>query len=109
MALVLAISRDKRRTAVLSKKRFDPRETSLGEKVRSRQSFTLAAVEALADRLAMAPREVSARLLGLREVEVDIAIRLMNPVNFAMACDVPVYDLLDYFRAGTQPLACFAR
>ena len=97
MALVLAIPRDKRRAAVLSEKRFDPRETSLGEKVRSRQSFTLAAVEALVDRLAMPPREVSARLLGLREVEVDIAIRLMSPVNFATACGVPVYDLLDYF------------
>ena len=76
---------------------------------RARQSFTLAAVEALVNRLAMAPREVSARLLGLREVEVDIAIRLMSPVNFATACGVPVYDLLDYFRAGSRPLACFAR
>ena len=54
-------------------------------------------MEALVDRLAMAPREVSARLLGLREVEVDIAILYMSPVNFAKACYVPVYDMIGYF------------
>ena len=77
--------------------RFDPRKTSLGEMDLSRQSFTLATVEAFVDRLAMAPREVSARLLGLREVEVDIAICFMSPVNFAKALNVPVYELISYF------------
>ena len=56
----------------------------------------------------MASREVSARLLGLREVEVDIAISYMSPVNFAKACHIPVYDLIGYIRDGSRPLRDFA-